>query len=84
MPDRASQSLAVRVRRASSRWPITELDEIERTAFARAVGEARDFDDLDPEWQRLITLAEAGRPAEGQEFFLELRQGRSGPDEDAS
>src|SRR5688572_22999994 len=50
--------LALRVRRASPRWPLSELDPIERATFAGAVAQARDFDDLDVHWQELIIAAE--------------------------
>ena len=52
--------LALRVRRASPRWPLSELDPIERATFAGAVAKARDFDDLDVHWQELIVAAERG------------------------
>jgi hypothetical protein len=54
------RELALRVRRASVRWPLTELDPIERATFAGAVADARDFDDLDLPWQELIVAAECG------------------------
>ena len=52
--------LALRVRRASPRWPLSELDPIERATFAGAVAHARGFDDLDVHWQELIIAAERG------------------------
>lgn len=52
--------LALRVRRASTRWPLSELDPIERATFAGAVAHARGFDDLDLHWQELILAAERG------------------------
>lgn len=52
--------LALRVRRASPRWPLSELDPIERATFAGAVAQARAFDDLDVHWQELIIAAERG------------------------
>ena len=71
-----NQQLSKRVRRASRKWPITELDPIERNAFADAVFYAESFEDLEPAWQRLIEEAEAGpgRLAPTQ-FFLHLRTG---------
>jgi hypothetical protein len=69
------QELSKRVRRASRRWPITELDSIERQEFANAVFKAPSFDELEPEWQRLILEAEAGpRRLEPLQFFLHLRR----------
>jgi hypothetical protein len=52
--------LALRVRRAAARWPLTELDPLERSMFAGAVAGARDFDELDLHWQELIIAAERG------------------------
>jgi hypothetical protein len=61
-------TLALRVRRAVARWPLTELDPVERSTFADAIAEARDFDDLDPTWQELIIAAERGsRPRSTKE-----------------
>lgn len=65
--------LATRVRRALTRWPLTELDPIERAEFANAVMHARDFDDLEPGWQKLILESEAGAPSDPREFHLHLR-----------
>lgn len=70
--------LSKRVRGAARNWPITELDPIERAAFANAVFEADSFEDLEPGWQRLILEAEAGpRRLEPQQFFLHLRSRES-------
>ncbi len=70
-----NHELSKRVRRAARKWPITELDPIELNAFTDAVGAAESFEDLEPEWQRLIEEAEAGpsRLDSGVEFFLHLR-----------
>ncbi len=69
-----NQELSKRVRRAARKWPITELDPIERNAFMEAVAAAESFDDLEPEWQRLIAEAEAGPTRlDPLEFFLHLR-----------
>ena len=66
--------LSKRVRRAARKWPITELDPIELNAFTEAVSAAESFDDLEPEWQRLILEAEAGPTRlDSVEFFLHLR-----------
>lgn len=69
-----NNDLSKRVRRAARKWPITELDPIEFNAFSEAVSAAESFDDLEPEWQRLIVEAEAG-PSRlpPMEFFLHLR-----------
>lgn len=72
-----SLDLARRVRRAVRKWPLSELDPIERSAFAEAIREARSFDDLDPPWQELILRAEAGPPPEPQEFHRVLRGWRT-------
>lgn len=73
-----NNDLSKRVRRAARKWPITELDPIEFNAFAEAVSVAESFDDLEPEWQRLIVEAEAG-PSRlpPVEFFLHLRGARA-------
>jgi len=69
-----NQELSKRVRRAVRKWPITELDPIEFTAFTRAVETAESFDELEPEWQRLIAEAEAGPSRlDPLEFLLHLR-----------
>lgn len=67
--------LMKRVRRAVRKWPISELDPIEREAFAKAVYEAETFEDLEPGWQQLLLEAEAG-PARlaPKQFFLHLRR----------
>jgi hypothetical protein len=66
--------LSKRVRRAARKWPITELDPIEFKAFTEAVATAGSFDELEPEWQRLIVEAEAGPSRlDPLEFFLHLR-----------
>jgi hypothetical protein len=71
-----NHELSKRVRRAARKWPITELDPIERNAFTEAVAAADSFDDLEPEWQRLILEAEAGSSRlDPVEFFLHLRGG---------
>lgn len=73
-----NQDLSKRVRRAARKWPITELDPIEREAFANAVYQAETFEDLEPEWQRLILEAEAGpRRLDPKQFFLHLRSRRT-------
>jgi len=66
-------TLAKRARRALTRWPLTELDPIERAELAAALQDARGFDDLAPGWQELILESEAGAPSDPQEFFLHLR-----------
>jgi hypothetical protein len=67
--------LAKRVRRAVRKWPITELDVIEREAFATAVAGVESFEDLEPAWQRMILEAEAGpRRLDSKQFFLHLRR----------
>jgi hypothetical protein len=72
-----NQELSKRVRRAARKWPITELDPIEFNAFTEAVSVAESFEDLEPEWQRLIIEAEAGpRRLDPMEFFLHLRGAR--------
>ena len=72
-----NQELSKRVRRAARKWPITELDPIELNAFHDAVGAAESFEDLEPEWQRLIMEAEAGPTRlPPLEFFLHLRGAR--------
>ena len=72
-----NQDLSKRVRRAARNWPITELDPIEITAFTDAVNAAESFEDLEPEWQRLIVEAEAGPTRlPPLEFFLHLRGAR--------
>ena len=72
-----NQDLSKRVRRAARNWPITELDPIEFTAFTDAVNAAESFEDLEPEWQRLIVEAEAGPTRlPPLEFFLHLRGSR--------
>jgi hypothetical protein len=69
-----NQELSKRSRRAARKWPITELDPIELKAFTDAVAAAESFEDLEPEWQRLIVEAEAGSSRlEPLEFFLHLR-----------
>jgi hypothetical protein len=69
--------LSKRVRRAARKWPITELDPIELTAFMDAVAAADSFEDLEPDWQRLILEAEAGPTRLApREFFLHLRGAR--------
>ncbi len=69
-----NQDLSKRVRRAVRKWPITELDPIEFDAFTNAVSAAESFDDLEPEWRRLIEEAEAGPTRlDPVEFFLHLR-----------
>lgn len=66
--------LSKRVRRAARKWPVTELDPIELNAFSEAVAAAESFDDLEPEWKRLILEAEAGPTRLAPtEFFLHLR-----------
>ena len=71
-----NNDLGKRVRRAARKWPITELDPIELNAFSEAVNAAGSFDELEPEWQRLILEAEAGpRRLDPLEFFLHLRGG---------
>jgi hypothetical protein len=72
-----NHDLSKRVRRAARKWPITELDPIEFNAFTEAVSAAESFEDLEPEWQRLIVEAEAG-PSRlpPMEFFLHLRGAR--------
>jgi hypothetical protein len=68
------QELSKRARRAARKWPITELDPIEFKAFADAVAAAESFEDLEPDWQRLIVEAEAGPGRlDAVEFFLHLR-----------
>lgn len=71
-----SLSLARRVRRAARRWPLTELDPIERGAFSQAVRDADRFEDLDRHWQELILRAEAGHPAVSGWAFHALLRGR--------
>ena len=72
-----NQELSKRVRRAARKWPITELDPIEFNAFTEAVAAAESFEDLEPEWQRLIVEAEAGPGRlDPREFFLHLRGAR--------
>ncbi len=72
-----NQELSKRVRRAARKWPITELDPIELNAFTEAVAAAESFEDLEPEWQRLIVEAEAGPTRlDPREFFLHLRGAR--------
>jgi hypothetical protein len=72
-----NQELSKRVRRASRKWPITELDPIEFNAFSNAVAAAESFEELEPEWQRLIVEAEAGSSRlDPLEFFLHLRGSR--------
>jgi hypothetical protein len=69
-----NHDLSKRVRRAARKWPITELDPIERNAFMEAIAFAESFEDLEPEWQRLILEAEAGPTRlPPLEFFLHLR-----------
>ena len=71
-----NHELSKRVRRAARKWPITELDPIELNAFSEAVSAADSFEDLEPEWQRLIVEAEAGSSRlDPLEFFLHLRGG---------
>jgi hypothetical protein len=71
-----NHELSKRVRRAARKWPITELDPIERNAFTEAVAAADSFEDLEPEWQRLILEAEEGSGRlDPVEFFLHLRGG---------
>jgi hypothetical protein len=72
-----NQDLSKRVRRAARKWPVTELDPIEFNAFTEAVSAAESFEDLEPEWQRLIVEAEAGPSRlDPMEFFLHLRGAR--------
>jgi hypothetical protein len=72
-----NQELSKRVRAAARKWPITELDPIELNAFTEAVAAAESFEDLEPEWQRLILEAEAGPTRlPPLEFFLHLRGAR--------
>ena len=72
-----NQELSKRVRRAARKWPITELDPIELNAFTEAVAAAESFEDLEPDWQRLIVEAEAGPGRlDPREFFLHLRGAR--------
>lgn len=72
-----NHELSKRVRRAVRKWPITELDPIEFDAFTNAVSAAESFEDLEPEWQRLIEEAEAGPGRlDPVEFFLHLRGAR--------
>ena len=66
-------ALAKRARRAFTRWPLTELDPIERAEFAAALRDARSFDDLAPGWQELILESESDAPRDAREFFLHLR-----------
>jgi hypothetical protein len=66
-------NLAKRARRALTRWPLTELDPIERAELAAALHEAHSFDDLAPGWQELIRESEAGAPRNPHEFHLHLR-----------
>lgn len=74
-----NQELGKRVRKAARKWPITELDPIERDAFATAVYEAGSFEELEPAWQRLILEAEADpRRLPPEQFFLRLRSQCSG------
>ena len=69
-----NHELTERVRRAARKWPITELDPIEFNAFTEAVTAAEAFEDLEPEWQRLIVEAEAGPSRlDPLEFVLHLR-----------
>jgi hypothetical protein len=68
-------ALVKRVRRALPRWPLTELDPIERSEFAAAVDGASHFDDLDPHWQELVLAAERGRTKDPGRFHRELRGG---------
>jgi hypothetical protein len=71
-------TLAKRARRALTRWPLTELDPIERAELAAALQDARGFDDLAPGWQELILESEAGAPRDPREFFLHLRGDQPG------
>ena len=72
-----NNDLSKRVRRAARKWPITELDPIELNAFTEAVSVAESFEDLEPDWQRLIMEAEAGpRRLDPADFFLHLRGAR--------
>jgi hypothetical protein len=72
-----NQELSKRFRRAARKWPITELDPIEFNAFTEAVAAAESFEELEPEWQRLIVEAEAGSSRlDPLEFFLHLRDPR--------
>lgn len=72
-----NHELSKRVRRAARKWPITELDPIEFTAFMDAVAAAESFEELEPAWQRLIVEAEAGPSRlDPLEFFLHLRGSR--------
>ena len=72
-----NNDLSKRVRRAARKWPITELDPIEFNAFTEAIAAADSFEDLEPEWQRLIVEAEAGPTRlDPVEFFLHLRGAR--------
>ena len=72
-PSEELLNLAQRVRRAAARWPLTELDPIERAEFAGAVLDAESFEDLAPGWQQLILESEAGAPRDPHEFYLHLR-----------
>jgi len=72
------EALAKRARRALTRWPLTELDPIERAELAAELREARSFDDLAPGWQELILASEAGAPRDSREFHLHLRGDQPG------
>ena len=71
-------ALAKRVRRAVTRWPLTELDEIECAEIAAELRDARSFEDLSPGWQELILESEAGAPRDPREFHLHLRGDQPG------
>jgi hypothetical protein len=71
-------ALAKRVRRALARWPLTELDPIERAELAAELRDARSFEDLGPGWQQLIIESEAGAPRDPREFYLHLRGDQPG------
>jgi hypothetical protein len=71
-------ALAKRARRALTRWPLTEIDAIERAELAGALRDARSFEDLAPGWQQLILESEAGAPRGSREFHLHLRGDQPG------
>jgi hypothetical protein len=72
------EAFAKRARRALTRWPLTELDPIERAELAAALRDARSFEDLAPGWQELILESEAGAPRDAREFHLHLRGDEAG------
>jgi hypothetical protein len=71
-------ALAQRVRRALTRWPLTELDPIERAELAAELRDARSFEDLSPGWQQMLLESEAGAPRDPREFHLHLRGDQPG------